>query len=107
MIRPDMATLLAFVCTDAGLPRKALERVVAVAAEQSFNCVTVDGDTSTNDSFVVAATGQGPQASSGRDLLELQIAITAVAQQLAQAIVRDAEGARSEEHTSELQSRLH
>src|SRR3989442_13589472 len=93
MIRPDMATLLAFVCTDAGVPRKALERVVAVAAEQSFNCVTVDGDTSTNDSFVVAATGQGPQASSGRDLLELQIAITAVAQQLAQAIVRDAEGA--------------
>ncbi len=93
MIRPDMATLLAFVCTDAGVPRKALERIVTVAAEQSFNCVTVDGDTSTNDSFVVAATGQGPRASSGRDLLKLQIAITAVAQQLAQAIVRDAEGA--------------
>src|SRR5204863_1901510 len=93
MIRPGMATLLAFVCTDAGVPRKALERVVTLAAGQSFNCVTVDGDTSTNDSFVVAATGQGPQASSGRDLLELQIAITAVAQQLAQAIVRDAEGA--------------
>ncbi len=93
MIRPDMATLLAFVCTDAGVPRKALERIVTMAAEQSFNCVTVDGDTSTNDSFVVAATGQGPQASSRRDLLKLQIAITAVAQQLAQAIVRDGEGA--------------
>jgi len=93
MIRPDMATLLAFVCTDAGVPRKALERIVTVAAKESFNCVTVDGDTSTNDSFVVVATGRGPQASSGRDLLKLQIAITAVAQQLAQAIVRDAEGA--------------
>jgi glutamate N-acetyltransferase/amino-acid N-acetyltransferase len=93
MICPDMATLLAFVCTDAGVPRKALEHIVTVAAKESFNCVTVDGDTSTNDSFVVAATGQGPQASSGRDLLKLQIAITAVAQQLAQAIVRDAEGA--------------
>ena len=93
MIRPDMATLLAFICTDAGVPRKALERIVTVAARESFNCVTVDGDTSTNDSFVVAATGQGPRASSARDLLKLQIAVTAVAQQLAQAIVRDAEGA--------------
>ena len=93
MIRPDMATLLAFVCTDAGVPRRALERIVTVAAQQSFNCVTVDGDTSTNDSFVVAATGQGPRASSRGDLLELQLAITAVARQLAQAIVRDAEGA--------------
>jgi glutamate N-acetyltransferase/amino-acid N-acetyltransferase len=93
MIRPDMATLLAFICTDAGVPRKALERIVTVAARESFNCVTVDGDTSTNDSFVVAATGQGPRASSARDLLKLQIVVTAVAQQLAQAIVRDAEGA--------------
>ncbi|HXM80892.1 MAG TPA: bifunctional glutamate N-acetyltransferase/amino-acid acetyltransferase ArgJ [Burkholderiales bacterium] len=93
MIRPDMATMLAFVCTDAGVPRKALERIVTVAADESFNRVTVDGDTSTNDSFVLVATGRGPHASSRRDLLKLQIAITAVAQQLAQAIVRDGEGA--------------
>src|SRR5207302_9237445 len=72
---------------------RALERIVTVAAEQSFNRVTVDGDTSTNDSSSGPATGQGPRASSGRDLLELRIAITAVARQLAQAIVRDAEGA--------------
>ena len=63
------------------------------AAERSFNCVTVDGDTSTNDSFVLIATGQGAAASSGADLAKLEHGVTAVAEHLAQAIVRDGEGA--------------
>ena len=93
MIRPDMATMLGFVATDARVSKSDLESIVRSAANQSFNCVTVDGDTSTNDSFVLVATGQGPAASSKEDLGKLQAGVTAVARQLAQAIVRDGEGA--------------
>ena len=93
MIRPDMATLLGFVATDAKLPQAALKRMVKRVADRSFNCVTVDGDTSTNDSFVLVATGAGPSAASSKDLSRLEEAITAVARQLAQAIIRDGEGA--------------
>ena len=93
MIRPDMATLLGFLATDAKLPQAALKRMVKRVADRSFNCVTVDGDTSTNDSFVLVATGAGPSAASSKDLSRLEEAITAVARQLAQAIIRDGEGA--------------
>jgi glutamate N-acetyltransferase/amino-acid N-acetyltransferase len=93
MIRPDMATMLGFVCTDARVSRKALDRMVREAAEQSFNCITVDGDTSTNDSFILVATGEGPPAEKKGDLKLLGGSIVAVSQQLAQAIVRDGEGA--------------
>jgi glutamate N-acetyltransferase / amino-acid N-acetyltransferase len=93
MIRPDMATMLGFVATDAGVPPKKLQNLVEQAAAASFNCVTVDGDTSTNDSFMLVATGQGPVAASKRDLKALEEAVTAVSRQLAQAIVRDGEGA--------------
>jgi len=93
MIRPDMATMLGFVATDAGVPPKKLQNLVEQAAAASFNCVTVDGDTSTNDSFMLIATGQGPVAASKRDLKVLEEAVTAVSRQLAQAIVRDGEGA--------------
>jgi len=93
MIRPDMATMLGFVATDAGVPSKKLQDLVERAAAASFNCVTVDGDTSTNDSFILIATGQGPIAASKRDLQALQETVIAVSQQLAQAIVRDGEGA--------------
>ena len=93
MIRPEMATMLGFVATDAGVPPKKLQHLVEQAAAASFNCVTVDGDTSTNDSFVLIATGQGPVAASNRDLEALEEAVTAVSRQLAQAIVRDGEGA--------------
>jgi glutamate N-acetyltransferase / amino-acid N-acetyltransferase len=97
MIRPDMATMLGFVATDAAVDRALLERLVAETADLSFNRVTVDGDTSTNDSFVLAATG----ASGGRRLraesdagyADLRGAIVDVAASLAQAIVRDGEGA--------------
>src|SRR5262245_20775887 len=88
MIRPDMATMLGFVATDAALPGKALRKVAGKAAARSFNCITVDGDTATNDAFMLVATGRGPKAKAPRDLLKLEAAITDVARQLAQAIVR-------------------
>jgi len=93
MIKPDMATMLGFVATNARVPRKALNGLAKLAADASFNCVTVDGDTSTNDSFVLVATGQGPEAVSKKDRALLQDAIVEVSQRLAQAIVRDGEGA--------------
>ena len=93
MIRPDMATMLGFVATDAAVAPQALRRIVRRAAERSFNCITVDGDTSTNDSFVVIATGAGPSASAVKDLQKIEQAVTEVAAALAQAIVRDGEGA--------------
>jgi len=93
MIRPDMATMLGFVATDAKVSKAALRRMTKAAADQSFNAITVDGDTSTNDAFVCLATGKGPVARSKKDVAALAQAITAVAQELAQAIVRDGEGA--------------
>ncbi len=93
MIRPDMATMLAFVATDAKVARSALKRMTRAAADQSFNAITVDGDTSTNDAFICLATGKGPVARSEKDLKTLGTALTDVAQRLAQAIVRDGEGA--------------
>ena len=94
MIRPDMATMLGFVATDAAVAQGALERLAREAADQSFNCITVDGDTSTNDSFMLIASGaSGAAAESARDLALLGGAINEVALLLAQAIVRDGEGA--------------
>jgi glutamate N-acetyltransferase/amino-acid N-acetyltransferase len=93
MIRPDMATMLAFVCTDAKVAGKALDEMVREVADASFNCITVDGDTSTNDSFMLVATGQGPDASRREDRRRLAQCVVDVAQRLAQAIVRDGEGA--------------
>jgi glutamate N-acetyltransferase/amino-acid N-acetyltransferase len=93
MIRPDMATMLGFIATDAALSRKALQAMMERVAGRSFNCITVDGDTSTNDSFIVMATGRGPSIASKREALKIEAAITDVARDLAQAIVRDGEGA--------------
>ncbi len=93
MIRPDMATMLGFVATDARVAPATLRRMAQRIADRTFNCITVDGDTSTNDSFMLLATGRGAAAASRRDLLRLEVALTDVARQLAQAIVRDAEGA--------------
>jgi glutamate N-acetyltransferase / amino-acid N-acetyltransferase len=93
MIRPDMATMLGFIATDAAVSQKALERLVADTAADSFNRISVDGDTSTNDSLILAATGKGPAPASARDRLKLEAALTDVARHLAQAIVRDGEGA--------------
>jgi glutamate N-acetyltransferase/amino-acid N-acetyltransferase len=93
MIRPGMATMLGFVATDAGVSSSRLRRIVKRAADRSFNCITVDGDTSTNDAFILMATGKGAAASSRKDLLLLEEAVTEVSQKLAQAIIRDGEGA--------------
>ena len=97
MIRPNMATMLGFVATDACVSQAALARMLTDAANASFNCITVDGDTSTNDSFVLIASGAAGNAEiiddTGSDYGELAQAVTAVALELAQAIVRDGEGA--------------
>ncbi len=93
MIHPDMATMLGFVATDARVSSAHLKRLVKTVADRSFNCITVDGDTSTNDAFMLIATGKGPSVSSKNDLSLLAKAITLVSRQLAQAIVRDGEGA--------------
>jgi glutamate N-acetyltransferase/amino-acid N-acetyltransferase len=93
MIRPDMATMLAFIATDARVPQRSLEAMLRRTAERSFNCITVDGDMSTNDSFMLIATGAGPEAASRRDMLKVEAAVADVARHLAQAVVRDAEGA--------------
>lgn len=93
MIRPDMATMLGFVATDAKVAQGALRRMTKAVVDRSFNAITVDGDTSTNDAFLCLATGKGPVARSRKDREALAKAIADVAQTLAQAIVRDGEGA--------------
>ncbi|HEY5790199.1 MAG TPA: bifunctional ornithine acetyltransferase/N-acetylglutamate synthase, partial [Gammaproteobacteria bacterium] len=95
MIRPDMATMLAFVATDAGLPRPLLQACLERAVAGSFNRISVDGDTSTNDACVLLATGASGVALASADApgyAELAAAIDAVCAELAQAIVRDGEG---------------
>ncbi|MCD6679266.1 MAG: bifunctional glutamate N-acetyltransferase/amino-acid acetyltransferase ArgJ [Burkholderiaceae bacterium] len=111
MIRPDMATMLGFVATDAAVPATLLARWAREAADASFNRITVDGDTSTNDSFMLVASGAskvsiagagdgavGADAGAGSAAGDaaasaLREAIVSVARELAQAIVRDGEGA--------------
>jgi glutamate N-acetyltransferase/amino-acid N-acetyltransferase len=97
MIHPDMATMLSFVATDAPVDRALLATLAREVADVSFNGATVDGDTSTNDSFVIAATGRARIAPIARAddprLPALRAAIEGVAVDLAQAIVRDGEGA--------------
>lgn len=88
MIKPDMATMLAFVATDAAVSQGALDRMLKTAAEQSFNRICVDGDTSTNDACVLVATGKRAAAYE-----QLQGMVTEVCIELAREIVRDAEGA--------------
>jgi len=96
MIRPDMATMLAFIVTDAAVNHEWLQHCLESAVNVSFNCITVDGDTSTNDACILAATG----ASGSRRLdgdcdnsVEFQQAVNEVFIQLAQSIIRDGEGA--------------
>jgi glutamate N-acetyltransferase / amino-acid N-acetyltransferase len=94
MIRPNMATMLGFIATDAAVSQSVLQRWVKDAADASFNRITIDGDTSTNDSFILMATGSsGVNCESGAGADVLRSAVIEVAQQLAQAIVRDGEGA--------------
>lgn len=94
MIRPDMATMLAFLATDAAVAADALDGLLRDAVDRSFHCITVDGDTSTNDAVTLSATGaSGVRADSAADLAALGEAVSALCLQLARAVVRDAEGA--------------
>jgi glutamate N-acetyltransferase/amino-acid N-acetyltransferase len=97
MIQPNMATMLGFVATDAPIAQPLLDELVREAADQSFNRITIDGDTSTNDSFVVISTGAariGPIDRRDQSAYRaVAAAVSDVARELAQAIVRDGEGA--------------
>ena len=97
MIKPNMATMLGFLACDAAISQSLLESLAREAADLSFNSITVDGDTSTNDSFIVIATGQAgnPEINDplGDDYRALREAVIDVSVRLAQAIVRDGEGA--------------
>jgi len=97
MIRPDMATMLCFVATNAAVSQPALCAAQRFAVDRSFNAITVDGDTSTNDAFIVMATAQAGNAEivaeDSADFVALRDAVTDLAAELARAIVRDAEGA--------------
>ncbi len=96
MIRPNMATMLSFLATDAGIAQPLLDKLALELADQSFNRITIDGDTSTNDSFIVVATGQSGlqvDAAGDADYVALRQALAEAAADLAQKIVRDAEGA--------------
>lgn len=96
MIKPNMATMLGFMATDARIPQDVLETMLKSAVDKSFNCITVDGDTSTNDSLILVATGKidigitDMQSGNYRKMLD---AVTGLAQELSQKIIRDGEGA--------------
>ena len=98
MIAPDMATMLAFVFTDAAIPAPVLQRLVRRAADRSFNCITVDGDTSTSDTLTLAATGRAgnrpPDSANDKALRGFRAALETVMSDLAIQVVKDGEGAQ-------------
>ena len=96
MIHPNMATMLGYIATDAAITQSALNEMIKDVVNESFNCITVDGDTSTNDSLILMATGQAKNSEieiNSTGYLAIKELITEVAIELAQAIVRDGEGA--------------
>src|SRR5487761_1922482 len=97
MIHPNMATMLGYIATDAAIAQPLLQQMVSSACNRSFNCITVDGDTSTNDALMLIATGKAalPEITSATSdaYAKLLAAVSEVATYLAQAIVRDGEGA--------------
>ncbi|MGB8711709.1 MAG: bifunctional glutamate N-acetyltransferase/amino-acid acetyltransferase ArgJ [Onishia taeanensis] len=93
MIQPNMATMLGFVATDAAIPQPRLEALLREGVSRSFNCITVDSDTSTNDACMLVATGQGATLESDEALEAFRAALDEVLIELAQAIIRDGEGA--------------
>jgi glutamate N-acetyltransferase/amino-acid N-acetyltransferase len=96
MIKPNMATMLGFMACDAKISQPVLQTLVKQAADASFNCITIDGDTSTNDSFMLMATGVGElevNDTASSEYQALAEAVIGLSQELAQMIVRDGEGA--------------
>lgn len=93
MIQPNMATMLGFVACDAAIDQERLQQWLREAVQVSFNSITVDSDTSTNDACTLIATGRGPRIESADDERRFRDALTSVLVELAQAIIRDGEGA--------------
>ncbi|MFC5458455.1 bifunctional glutamate N-acetyltransferase/amino-acid acetyltransferase ArgJ [Massilia niabensis] len=96
MIKPNMATMLGYLAFDAKVAQPVLDQLVKYAADRSFNSITIDGDTSTNDSFMLIATGAGSleiKEASGAEYEALRDAVTDISRNLAQQIIRDGEGA--------------
>jgi glutamate N-acetyltransferase / amino-acid N-acetyltransferase len=96
MIKPNMATMLGYLAFDAKVAQPVLDELVKYAADRSFNSITIDGDTSTNDSFILVATGAGSlvvDSTDSPDYAALRDAVSAIARHLAQQIIRDGEGA--------------
>lgn len=93
MIQPNMATMLGFVATDASIAPEALESLLQKSVATSFNCISVDGDTSTNDACMLISTNRGPRIESDDALARFGAVLEEVMIELAQAIVRDGEGA--------------
>ncbi|XGA78862.1 bifunctional glutamate N-acetyltransferase/amino-acid acetyltransferase ArgJ [Halomonas sp. CH40] len=93
MIRPNMATMLGFVVTDARIEQPLLAQLLRETTDRSFNCITIDSDTSTNDACMLAATGQGAVVASQDEIAIFRNGLQRVMTELAQAIVRDGEGA--------------
>ena len=97
MIHPNMATMLGYIATDAAIAQPLLQQMVSASCNRSFNCITVDGDTSTNDALMLIATGKSGAkeivSADSKAYAQLLAAVTEVATYLAQAIVRDGEGA--------------
>ncbi|MGE4534578.1 bifunctional glutamate N-acetyltransferase/amino-acid acetyltransferase ArgJ [Halomonas sp.] len=93
MIQPNMATMLAFVATDATLEQGLLDALLRETVERSFNCITVDGDTSTNDACMLISTGRGPTVEGDEAITVFRNGLVRVMTELAQAIIRDGEGA--------------
>ncbi|MEZ5536984.1 MAG: bifunctional glutamate N-acetyltransferase/amino-acid acetyltransferase ArgJ [Thiolinea sp.] len=93
MIHPNMATMLGYVATDAAVDGDVLQTLLSEVVDETFNCITVDGDTSTNDALILAATGQSGVRGDGENLAAFRQAVYEVCLYLAQAIVRDGEGA--------------
>jgi glutamate N-acetyltransferase/amino-acid N-acetyltransferase len=96
MIKPNMATMLGYLAFDAKVAQPVLDELVKYAADRSFNSITIDGDTSTNDSFILVATGAGSlvvDSTDSPDYIALRDAVTGISRHLAQQIIRDGEGA--------------
>ncbi|MGY6565566.1 MAG: bifunctional glutamate N-acetyltransferase/amino-acid acetyltransferase ArgJ [Halomonadaceae bacterium] len=93
MIKPNMATMLAFVATDANIEQPLLDTLLRETVDRSFNCISVDGDTSTNDACMLIATGRGAAVASDEQVAIFRNGLQRVMTELAQAIVRDGEGA--------------
>ncbi|TXH68576.1 MAG: bifunctional glutamate N-acetyltransferase/amino-acid acetyltransferase ArgJ [Thiothrix sp.] len=93
MIHPNMATMLSYVATDAQVEPSVLQSILSEVVDETYNCITIDGDTSTNDSLVLAATGKSGAVVDASNRASFQQAVQDVCMYLAQAIVRDGEGA--------------